>query len=68
LEALFDLPMYHMSHENILPQSHTKKLHKNASKIPPKYNDPWKWVEYFQESENDETWGLSDIEIEYEII
>jgi len=67
LEALFDLPMYHMSHENILPQAHTKKLHKNAAKTPPKYNDPWKWVEYFQTSENEDDWGLGDTEIEYEL-
>ena len=68
LEALFDLPMYHMSHENILPQAHTEKLHKNASKTPPKYNDSWEWVEVFTESQNGIDWGLGDADIEYEVI
>jgi len=66
LEALFDLPMYHMSHENILPQAHTDKLHKNADKNPPKYNDAWEWVEFFKESQNDEDWGLGSSQIEFE--
>lgn len=63
----FDIPMYHMSHAHILPQGHTKALHKNAEAVP-KYNDPWKWVEYFQESENDDDWGMFTTDIEHEII
>jgi hypothetical protein len=67
LEAIYDVPMYHMSHDNILPQSNTTKLHEKADKKPPKYNDPWKWVEWFTESQNDDSWGLANTEIEYEI-
>jgi hypothetical protein len=67
LEAVYDIPMYHMSHENILPQAHTKAVHKNAEKAPPKYNDAWEWVEFFEESQNTNDWGLGNSEIEYEI-
>ena len=60
LEAIYHVPLYHMSH--------TGMGNDGTSPSKQKYNDPWKWVEYFQESENDENWGFSDIEIEYEII
>ncbi len=60
LEAYFDLPLYHLSHTGM----------GNDGSSPSKqyYNDPWKWVEYFQESENDKNWGFGDTEIEFEII
>ena len=68
LQAIFDIPMYHMSHDNILPQSHTTKLHETAGKKPPRYNDALDWVEYFTQSQNTEDWGYNNIEIEFEII
>lgn len=68
LQAIFDIPMYHMSHDNILPQAHTTKLHDIADKKSPRYNDSYKWVEFFTESENDDNWGLANVEIEFEII
>jgi len=60
LEAIYNIPLYHMSHRGM----------GNDGSSPSKqhYNDVWKWVEFFTESENDDTWGFSDIEIEYEII
>ena len=67
LKAVFDTPMYHMSHDNILPQAHTTKLHKTADKKPPRYNDALDWVEFFTESRNNEDWGLGGTEIEFEI-
>ena len=33
-----------------------------------KYNDAWNWVEFFEESKNDDNWGLKDVEIEFETI
>lgn len=66
LQAIYDIPLYHMSHKNHLPQSSTQEIHK-ISKKSPKYNDPYKWVEYFSESENLDDWGLNGVEIEYEI-
>ena len=68
LQAIFDTPMYHMSHDNILPQAHTTKLHVNATKKPPIYNDSYKWVEVFTTSENVSDWGLGDVDIEFEMI
>ena len=60
LEAVYDLPLYHMSHKGM----------GNDGSSPSKqhYNDPWDWVEWFEESQNNDNWGFADIEIEYEII
>jgi len=60
LEAYFDLPLYHLSH--------TGMGNDGSSPSKQHYNDPWKWIEYFTESENDDNWGLANTEIEYEII
>jgi hypothetical protein len=67
LKVEYDLPIYHMSHENMLPQSHTTKIHKAADKKPPRYNDAYEWVECFTTSKNEDNWGLGDTEIEFEI-
>ena len=32
------------------------------------YNDAYKWVENFQQTQNTDTWGLSNLDIEFEII
>jgi len=60
LKAIYDIPLYHLSHKGM----------GNDGLSPSKqyYNDPWKWVEFFTESENDNDWGLANTEIEYEII
>ena len=60
LEAIYDVPLYHMSHLGM--------GNDGSSPSKQKYNDPWKWVEYFTESENTENWGLNGVDIEYEII
>jgi hypothetical protein len=60
LEAIYDVPLYHMSHLGM--------GNDGSSPSKQKYNDPWKWVEYFNESENTENWGLNGVEIEYETI
>ena len=59
LKAIYDIPFYHMSHKGM----------GNDGSSPSKqhYNDVWKWVEYFHESENSDNWGFADVEIEYEI-
>ena len=60
LEAIYDVPLYHMSHKGM----------SNDGSSPSKqhYNDVWKWVEYFQTSKNSDTWGFSNVDIEYEVI
>ena len=59
LEAYFDLPIYHLSH--------TGMGNDGSSPSKQHYNDAWEWVEYFTQSKNENNWGLSDVEIEYEI-
>ena len=58
LTPVFDIPFYHLSHKGM----------GNDGSSPSKqhYNDPWDWVEWFEESQNDENWGFKNIEIEYE--
>jgi len=60
LEAIYNLPLYHLSHTGM----------GNDETSPSKqyYNDAWEWVEWFEESKNDDNWGLANIDIEYEII
>ena len=60
LTAHFDLPLYHLSHTG---------MHNDGSS-PSKqhYNDAYDWVEFFQETQNDDNWGLGTTEIEFEII
>lgn len=68
LVPIFDIPMYHMSHKNHLPQGgNTENLHKVAETKTPTYNDVWYWVEWFKKSENDDSWGFADTEIEFEV-
>ena len=60
LEAIFNVPLYHMSHPGM--------ENDGTSPSKQKYNDPWEWVEFFEESQNTNDWGLGNTEIEYEII
>lgn len=68
LIPIYDVPLYHMSHKGM----------GNDGSSPSKqyYNDAWEWVETFDKylkhdhimySRNADTWGFSNIEIEYEI-
>jgi len=70
LVPVYDIPVYHMSHKtNRIPQGgDINTLHDKENTRPPKFNDAWAWVEYFQQSENDENWGLGNTEIEFETI
>jgi hypothetical protein len=70
LQAIYDVPVYHMDHKtNRVPQGgDINTMHDKENNSPPKFNDAWKWVEMFQESENDEGWGLANTDIEYEMI
>ena len=60
LEAIYDIPLYHMSHLGM--------GNDGSSPSKQRYNDPYKWVEFFEESQNDDNWGLNEINIEYEVI
>jgi len=77
LIPVYDIPLYHMSHKNHLPQGgDIENLHNVAITKFPKYNDALEWIEYFDKyhmydhimfSRNADTWGFSNIEIEYEV-
>lgn len=69
LVPIYDIPLYHMSHKGM----------SNDGTSPSKkyFNDPMEWVEYFNIcnlydqytiSKNEQNWGFSDIDIEYELI
>ena len=60
LQAIFDIPLYHMSH--------TGMGNDGSSPSKQKYNDAFDWVEDFKETQNSSTWGFSDSEIEFETI
>jgi hypothetical protein len=70
LEAVYDVPVYHMSHKtNRIPQGgDLNTMHDSENVRPPKFNDAWDWIEFFAKSENEDDWGLADVEIEYELI
>jgi FkbM family methyltransferase len=69
LVPVYDVPLYHMSHKGM----------GNDGSSPSKqyYNDAWTWVETFDKhlehehimfSRNADTWGFSNVEIEFETI
>lgn len=69
LVPVYDIPLYHMSH--------TGMTNDGTSPSKQYYNDAMQWVENFNKyelhghimySKNNDTWGFSDVEIEYEII
>jgi len=40
----------------------------HGTSAPTSNNDPWRFVEFFDKTENTEDWGLGNVEIEFEII
>lgn len=75
LVPIYDIPLYHMSHKGM--------ANDGSSPSKQFYNDPWTWVEMFDKyldplnehiggnymiSRNADTWGFSNVEIEYETI
>ena len=75
LEPIYDIPLYHMSHKGM--------GNDGSSPSKQYYNNPWEWVENFNRyehplnkhiggtymvSRNADTWGFSNVEIEYETI
>jgi FkbM family methyltransferase len=68
LVPIYDIPLYHMSHKEM----------GNDGSSPSKqyYNDAMQWVEYFDKREelghilysyNADTWGYSNVDIEFEV-
>jgi hypothetical protein len=71
LEVLYNPPVFHIEHK---PYSINEKGERikstQAHSVSAKNanNDPWRFVEYFEQTENTEHWGLGNIDIEFEII
>jgi FkbM family methyltransferase len=68
LVPVYDIPLYHMSHKGM--------GNDGASPSKQHYNDAWQWVEHFNKyeehghimfSRNEDTWGYSNVEIEFEV-
>jgi|TARA_B110000908_G_scaffold62915_1_gene76456 hypothetical protein len=70
LEAAYNPPLFHIEHGayKITADGEKEKADKwNEGAKVNKYNNVYKWVEDFRTSENQEDWGLSNTDIEYEI-
>lgn len=70
LEAAYSPPLFHIEHGayKITEDGEKEKADKwNEGAKVNKYNNVYKWVEDFRTSENQEDWGLSNTDIEYEI-
>jgi hypothetical protein len=71
LEALYNPPVFHIEHKPYSVNEKGERVQSSkfhTSTIKNAYNDVWRFVEYFEKTENTECWGLSDVEIEFEII
>ena len=70
LKAIFDPPIFHMEHGSYYTKEDGSRTSDKGqySGDNKAYNDVWNYVEFFEESTNDENWGLGNINIEYEII
>jgi hypothetical protein len=72
LKDLYNPPLFHMEHGAYYTKEDGSRISDPNNKGEytgdnKAYNDPWDWVEWFNESKNSNDWGLANIEIEYEI-
>jgi hypothetical protein len=72
LQSLVNPPLFHIEHGAYYTKEDGTRIsdpnHKGSYTGDSKaYNDAWTWVEWFKESQNDDSWGLADTEIEFEI-
>jgi hypothetical protein len=71
LEVLYNPPLFHIEHKPYSVNEkgervQSKEFHTSTTKNA--NNDVWRFVEYFEKTENTEHWGLNNIEIEFETI
>jgi hypothetical protein len=68
LEVLYNPPLFHIEHgAYYTKEDGTRTSSKTFSGDSKAYNDKWRYVEYFTQTENTENWGLGNVDIEYEI-
>lgn len=70
LKVLFEPPIFHIEHGSYYTKEDGSRTSDKSSYKGDKqaYNDVWNYVEFFEESTNDDNWGLGETEIEIEII
>jgi hypothetical protein len=73
LEVLYNPPLFHMEHGAYYTKEDGTRVsdptNKGSFKGDDKaYNDVWQYVEFFEQTDNSENWGLGNIEIEFEKI
>ncbi len=73
LKVLYNPPLYHMEHGAYYTKDDGTRVadleNTGAYKGDEKaYNDVYKWVEFFEKTSNKDSWGLSNISIEYETL
>jgi len=73
LEVKYEPALFHMEHGAYFTKEDgtrvSDKENKGAYKGDNKaYNDPWKWVENFNQTRNTNDWGLGQVDIESEVI
>lgn len=71
LAVAYQPALFHMEHGAYFTKADGTRVadpeNKGAFKGETKaYNDAWRYVEFFNETDNDENWGLGATEIEYE--
>lgn len=71
LEAIYNPPVFHIEHgaysvDKDGKRIKSEKFHEGTTTNM--YNDVWRWMENFTQTENGEDWGLGNTEIEFEII
>jgi hypothetical protein len=70
VEALLSPPLFHIEH---LPYSIDNEGNRISSQqnhsvsSNKKFNDPDRFLKYFEKTENDDNWGLGNVDIEFEI-
>jgi hypothetical protein len=70
LDVIYSPPIFHIEHKPYSVDEKgerikTKESHSNT--VQNANNDAYRFVEIFSKTENPDTWGLSDVEIEFEI-
>lgn len=71
LQALYFPPVFHIEHKPYSIDKNGERINSkefHSTSYEKANNDVWRFVEFFEQTENNDDWGLNNIEIEYEII
>lgn len=71
LEVIYSPAVFHIEHKPYSLNEKGERIKSSGShseSAKNTNNDLWRFVEYFEQTENTEQWGLDNVEIEFEII